>query len=165
MDRFRLYAKKIMKKVTPNNYKKTMSKFTTGVTVVCVKQNNIIFGKTVNSFNSLSLKPQLVLFSLGNYSSSIKTFLSAKNLSINILSKKQRNISEHFSKKNPDTYKNNFLDGKANTSIIRGCLANLECKVVDRIKKGDHIIFICKVMNVRYDDKLKPLSYYNSKYS
>ena len=165
MDRFRLYAKKIMKKVTTNNYKKTMSKFTTGVTVVCVKQNNIIFGKTVNSFNSLSLKPQLVLFSLGNYSSSIKTFLSAKNLSINILSKKQRNISEHFSKKNPDTNKINFLDGKANTSIIRGCLANLECKVVDRIKKGDHIIFICKVMNVRYDDKLKPLSYYNSKYS
>ena len=165
MDRFRLYAKKIMKKVTPNNYKKTMSKFTTGVTVVCVKQNNIIFGKTVNSFNSLSLKPQLVLFSLGNYSSSIKTFLSAKNLSINILSKKQRNISEHFSKKNPDTNKINFSDGKANTSIIRGCLANLECKVVDRIKKGDHIIFICKVMNVRYDDKLKPLSYYNSKYS
>ena len=35
MDRLRLYAKKIMKKVTPNNYKKTMSKFTTGVTVVC----------------------------------------------------------------------------------------------------------------------------------
>lgn len=164
MDRFCLYAKKIMKKVTPNNYKKTMSKFTTGVTVVCVKQNNIIFGKTVNSFNSLSLKPQLVLFSLGNYSSSIKTFLSAKNLSINVLSKKQRNISEHFSKKNPDTDKINFLNGKANTSIISGCLANLECKVVDRIKKGDHIIFICKVMNVKYDDKLKPLSYYNSKY-
>ena len=66
MDRLRLYAKKIMKKVTPNNYKKTMSKFTTGVTVVCIKQNNKIFGKTVNSFNSLSLKPQLVLFSLGN---------------------------------------------------------------------------------------------------
>ena len=164
MDRLRLYAKKIMKKVTPNNYKKTMSKFTTGVTVVCVKQNNIIFGKTVNSFNSLSLKPQLVLFSLGNYSSSIKTFLSAKNLSINVLSKKQRNISEHFSKKNPDTDKINFLNGKANTSIISGCLANIECKVVDRIKKGDHIIFICKVMNVKYDDKLKPLSYYNSKY-
>ena len=130
--------------------------------MVCVKQKNIILEKLLIPLIHCH-SPQLVLFSLGNYSSSIKTFLSAKNLSINVLSKNQRNISEHF-QKNPDTDKINFLNGKANTSIISECLANLECKVVDRIKKGDHIIFICKVMNVKYDDKLKPLSYYNSKY-
>ena len=37
-------------------------------------------------------------------------------------------------------------------------------KLVDKIKKGDHVIFICKVINVKYNDKLKPLSYYNSEY-
>ena len=63
-----------MKKVNTNNFKKTLSKFSTGITVVCVKNNNSIYGKTVNSFNSLSLNPPMVLFSLGNYSSSIKKF-------------------------------------------------------------------------------------------
>ncbi len=153
-----------MKKVNIKNFKKTLSKFTTGVTVVCVKDKNIIYGKTVNSFNSLSLNPPLVLFSLGNYSSSIKTYLKTKYLTINILSKKQKNISNHFSKKNPDLKSVEFINGNNNTSFLKDCIANLECKLVDKIKKGDHIIFICKVINIKHNDLLKPLSYYNSKY-
>ncbi len=165
MDRFDLYAKKIMKKTNIKNFKKTLSKFTTGVTVVCSKKNGIVYGKTVNSFNSLSLKPPLVLFSLGNYSSSIKTYLNSNYLTINILSKEQKNLSNHFAKKNPSFKKIAFLDGSMGTSLIEGCVANLECKLIDKIKKGDHIIFICEVINLKYNDKLKPLSYYNSKYN
>ncbi len=154
-----------MIKVNINNFKKTLSKFTTGITVICIKKKNDVFGKTINSFNSLSLKPPLVLFSLGNYSSSKKDFINSKYLTINILSQKQRKISNEFSKKNPnlkgiDFFKNN----KNNTIFINDCVANLECKVIDKIKKGDHIIFICKVINVKSTDKLKPLSYFNSKY-
>ena len=67
-----------MKKVNINNFKKTLSKFSTGITVVCVKKNKKIYGKTVNSFNSLSLKPPMVLFSLGNYSSSLNQFSNSK---------------------------------------------------------------------------------------
>ena len=89
-----------MKKTNIKNFKKTLSKFITGITVVCVKKNNKIYGKTVNSFNSLSLKPPLVLFSLGNYSSSLNVFSESKYLSINILSKNQKKISECFSGKN-----------------------------------------------------------------
>ena len=50
-----------MKKVNTNNFKKTLSKFSTGITVVCVKNNNSIYGKTVNSFNSLSLNPPVLV--------------------------------------------------------------------------------------------------------
>ncbi len=153
-----------MKKVNTKNFKKALSKFKTGVTVVCVKDKERTFGKTVNSFNSLSLNPPLVLFSLGNYSSSIKIYLKKKFLTINILSKKQKNISNYFSEKNPRFKKIDFINGKHNTSIIKGCISNLECEVIDNIKKGDHIIFICKVLNVYYDDLQMPLSYFNSRY-
>jgi len=154
-----------MKKTNLNNFKKTLSKFTTGVTVVCVKKNNIIYGKTVNSFNSLSLNPPLILFSLGNYSSSIKVFLESTFLSVNILAKKQKKISDHFSKKNPSSESIDFFRGKNNTFLINECLANLECRINEKIKKGDHYIFICKVLNVQSNDNLKPLSYYNSEYN
>ena len=153
-----------MNKVNIKNFKETLSKFTTGVTVICIKSNNLIYGKTVNSFNSLSLNPPLVLFSLGNYSSSIKKYLDSKYLSINILSKKQEYISNHFSSKNPNSKNIDFVDVSKNTAFIKGCIANLECKLIDKIKKGDHIIFICKVITVKKNDRLKPLSYYNSKY-
>lgn len=153
-----------MKKTNIKNFKKTLSKFITGITVVCVKKNNKIYGKTVNSFNSLSLKPPLVLFSLGNYSSSLNVFSESKYLSINILSKNQKKISECFSGKKPVADSSNFEEINENICFINGCIANLHCELIQKIKKGDHVIFINKVINVRYNDKLKPLSYFNSKY-
>ncbi len=153
-----------MTKISKKYFKKTLSKFVTGITVVCVNDKGNISGKTVNSFNSLSLEPPMVLFSLGNYSSSINTFLKSKYLTINILSNKQKDISNNFSKKKPSTKDINFLNGKKKTILIDNCVANLECKLIDKIKKGDHIIFICQVIATHYNDKLKPLLYYNSQY-
>ena len=153
-----------MKKVNTKNFKKTLSKFSTGITVVCVKNNNSIYGKTVNSFNSLSLNPPMVLFSLGNYSSSINKFSKTKFLSINILSNKQKKLSDNFASTTPKIENIKFLKGKNKTVIIPNCIANLECKLIDKIKKGDHIIFICKILELQSNDKLKPLIYFNSKY-
>ena len=58
----------------------------------------------------------------------------------------------------------NFIEGKNKTPIIPNCIANLECELTDKIKKGDHIIFICKILELQSNDKLKPLVYFNSKY-
>ncbi len=153
-----------MKKVNIKNFKKTLSKFSTGITVVCIRNNNSIYGKTVNSFNSLSLHPPMVLFSLGNYSSSIKQFSKTKFLTINILSSKQKKLSDNFASSTPKVENINFIEGKNKTVIIPNCIANLECKLMDKIKKGDHIIFICKILELQSNDKLKPLVYFNSKY-
>ncbi len=154
-----------MKKVNIKNFKKTLSKFSTGITVICIKNNNTIYGKTVNSFNSLSLNPPMVLFSLGNYSSSINKFLKTKFLSINILSDKQKKLSDNFASSIPKLENINFIEGKNKTAIIPNCIANLECKLIDKIKKGDHIIFVCEILELQSNDKLKPLVYFNSKYN
>ena len=153
-----------MKKVNKDNFKKTLSAFATGITVVTTKHNSILYGKTINSFSSLSLSPPLVLFSLDNQSSKLNIFNQSERITVNILNKKQKLISSNFAKKNPD-WKNIEYDLLKNGNpIIKNCVSNLDCKIIDKIKKGDHIIFICKVLNVVNNDKLKPLIYYNSKY-
>ena len=153
-----------MKKVNKDNFKKTLSAFTTGITVVATKHNSILYGKTINSFSSLSLSPPLILFSLDNKSSKLNIFNKSERITVNILSKKQQLISNNFAKKKPD-WKNIEYDLLKNGNpIIKNCVSNLDCKIIDKIKKGDHIIFICKVLNVVNNDKLKPLIYYNSKY-
>ena len=153
-----------MKKVNIKNFKKTLSKFTTGITVVLTKKDEKIIGKTINSFNSLSLNPPLILFSIGNYSSNLNFFVKTKYLSINILSQKQKKISDYFSEKNPDPKYIKYFKGKNDTVFIPNCIAYLECKLVDKLKKGDHTIFICKVLYVENNKKYKPLMYFNSKY-
>ena len=131
-----------MKKVNTNNFKKTLSKFSTGITVICVKNNNLIYGKTVNSFSSLSLKPPMVLFSLGNYSSSIKQFSKTKFLSINILSSKQKKLSENFALTTPKFENIKFIEGKSATVLIPNCIANLECAPLATTQTGHPILFL-----------------------
>ena len=153
-----------MKKINKENFKKTLSTFATGITVVTTKYNSMLYGKTINSFSSLSLSPPLVLFSLDKKSSKLEIFKHSKKITINILSKKQQIISNNFAKKNPDWKDIAYVSLKNGNPIIKNCVSNLDCKIIDKIKKGDHIIFICQVSQVMNNDKLKPLLYYNSKY-
>ena len=153
-----------MKKINKDNFKKTLSTFATGITVVATKCNSILYGKTINSFSSLSLSPPLILFSLDNKSSKLNIFKKSEKITINILSKKQKLISNNFAKKNPDWKDIEYETLKNGNPIIKNCVSNLDCKIIDKIKKGDHLIFICKVLKVINNDKLKPLIYYNSKY-
>ena len=153
-----------MKKINNKNFKKTLSTFATGITVVATKKNSILYGKTINSFSSLSLSPPLVLFSLDKKSSKLNIFKNSEKVSINILSKKQKLISNNFAEKNPNWEKIEYDILKSGNPIIKNCVSNLDCKIVDKINKGDHLIFICKVLEVHNNNKLKPLIYYNSKY-
>lgn len=164
MDRLNFDAKKCMKKINKENFKKTLSKFATGITVVTTNKNSILYGKTINSFASLSLSPPLVLFSLDLKSSKLNIFKSSKIISINVLSKNQKIISDNFAKNNPhwDTVDYSIL--KNGNPIIKNCVSNLDCKIINKIKRGDHLIFICKVTKVSHNNKLKPLIYFNSNY-
>ena len=116
-----------MKKINKNSFKKTLSGFATGVTVIATCKNSILYGKTINSFSSLSLNPPLVLFSLDKKSSKLEIFNSSKKISINILSKKQELISHNFAKKNPDWNGIEIELLKNGNPIIKNCIANLDC--------------------------------------
>ena len=153
-----------MKKINKENFKKALSKFATGITVVATNKKSILYGKTINSFSSLSLSPPLVLFSLDIKSSKLNIFKNSNTVSINILSKYQKNISNNFAQKNPDWKNIEYDTLKNGNPIIKKCVSNLDCEITNKIKKGDHIIFICKIINISVDNKLKPLIYFNSKY-
>ena len=58
----------------------------------------------------------------------------------------------------------NYYLGEFKTPIIKNCLANLECKKIQLLMKGDHIVFICDVLNASFKDKIKPLIYFDSNY-
>ena len=153
-----------MKKINKKLFKKVLSKFSTGITVVGINVKGINFGKTVNSFSTLSISPPLVLFSLDIKASSLNNYKKSKFLSINILGENQIDISNIFAKKYPKWEKVNYNLCEYKTPIIKSCLANLECKKIQLLIKGDHIIFICEVLNASFKNKIKPLVYFDSNY-
>lgn len=153
-----------MKKINNKNFKKALSKFSTGVTIISINYNNNFLGKTVNSFASLSLKPPLVLFSLDKKSSSLKKYMKSNSIGISILAKNQKKLSKFFANKNKNLKSAKYFFLKNNIPMIKNSLVNLLCKKNKTLINGDHIIFICEVKEVLINEKLKPLIYVNNKY-
>ena len=117
-----------MKKINSSLFKSVMSKFPTGVAIITINNNNNYFGKTVNSFASVSLNPPLVLFSLEKQSSSLKDYTKSSFFGINILSRKQKKLSIFFSKLKPKWENTKFFLSKNKIPLIEGSVANLNCK-------------------------------------
>tara|TARA_Y100001970_G_C14139611_1_gene806336 strand:+ start:571 stop:1035 length:465 start_codon:yes stop_codon:yes gene_type:complete len=153
-----------MKKINSLIFKKAMSKFTTGITVVTIKTESGYIGKTVNSFTSLSLNPPLILFSLDKKSSSINEYKKSTFFGVNILTKKQKDISKFFSSKKSKWNDTDFFLSKNKVPMIKNCIVNLDCRIKKTSKEGDHILFICKINEISINNSTTPLVYFNSEY-
>lgn len=153
-----------MKKINAALFKLAMSKFATGVTIITINKKNKYIGKTVNSFASLSLNPPLILFSLDKKSSSLNQFITSKYVGINILSKKQKKLSNYFSKKSCEWGDIKFFLSNNNIPLIKDSVLNINSKKVSIVQKGDHIIMICQILELKINNKAKPLIYLNSTY-
>ena len=153
-----------MKKNNLKLFKLALSKFATGLTVISINADKDFVGKTVNSFASLSLNPPLILFSLDKKSTSLQLYKQADYIGINILSNKQKDLSEYFANNKPKWDNIKFFLTRNNTPMIKNSVANIDCEKVKMISQGDHLIFICKVNEIKINKNKEPLIYLNSKY-
>lgn len=122
--------------------------FATGVTVVTTRAGNgERIGLTASSFNSLSLGPPLVLWSLGLSSSSMPVFRTAKHFVINVLESHQLGLARQFSQRKTDRFADVRLHtGLHGMPLIDGALAWFECETRATHEHGDHVLFIGEVM-------------------
>ena len=154
--------------VTPNTnaLRDTLGYFATGVTVVtCLSEKDEKLGVTANSFNSVSLDPPLVLFSLARDLNSIGAFLVAKHYAINVLGAHQRQIAQQFASPLADKW----ADIRVGSSdfdcpIINDALAVLECESWRQYDGGDHDIFVARVLGIFRNSVYDPLLYYRGDY-
>ena len=144
-----------------------MGCFASAVTVVstCADGERPV-GVTVNSFNSVSLDPPLVLFCLGLEATNLRNFLDNGRFVVNILNEDQQDISNGFAK-DGDNHFANVAHGWSSHGcpVIDGAMAVFECDVETTYEGGDHIILIGRVRNVSHRPDGNPLVYYRSRYA
>lgn len=151
--------------VDPSLYRRTCARFTTGITVVTVlDQNGHPHGMTVNSFSSVSLEPPLVLVSIDLRNAIIGHFISSSWFAINILAEHQERLSRTFSSASENRFVGvDWYAGPSGTPLLEGVLAHLECSVVQKFEAGDHTVLIGEVRHAGFREG-KPLVYFNSSY-
>jgi|TARA_B110000091_G_scaffold124605_1_gene133986 flavin reductase (DIM6/NTAB) family NADH-FMN oxidoreductase RutF len=145
---------------------KTVSKFTTGITIVTLGDSKKgFYGCTMNSFTSLSLNPPQILFCVDNRNSFIKEFKRNTLVNINILSDKQKNLSNKFASSPELRWKDTkFKVSKNDVPFFQDSLVVIETVIDKKIFSGDHLIIICGLRKIIHLKKGNPLVYFDGKY-
>ena len=130
-------------------FRKTLGTFTTGVTIIttCTEDGTPV-GLTANSFNSVSLDPPMVLWSLAKTSRNLETFTATEHWAVHILAVDQQPLSDRFAKSSEDKFVGVEVErGIGNVPLLSGCSSRLQCKTLFQYEGGDHIIFVGEVLD------------------
>jgi flavin reductase (DIM6/NTAB) family NADH-FMN oxidoreductase RutF len=134
-------------------FRAALSRFATGVTLVTTQApDGRPIGLTVSSFNSVSLTPPLVLWSLSLGSSTQSWFDTATDYAINVLAADQIELARQFSTR---ALANRFdgvewTPGLGGAPVITGCAAVFECRSHARYPAGDHTIHVGEVLRCEH---------------
>lgn len=142
-----------------------LGKFVTGVTVVTARHDGCDFGVTANSFNSVSLDPPLVLWSLARKSSSLEAFKNAECFAVHVLAADQRPLSDRFARGGADKFADlDFERSGQGTPLLEGCAARFLCRQAFNYDGGDHEIIVGEVIDY-VDSNRPPIAYHAGKYA
>ena len=132
------------------HFRNTLGHFATGVTcMTTLSPTREPVGITVSSFNSLSLDPPLILWSIAASGASFPAFQVGDPFAVNVLSAEQEALAMRFAKAGGDKFGgvevHNGLDG---VPLIAGCVVYFECTVAARYPGGDHDIIVGRVRRI-----------------
>ncbi len=128
-------------------FRMALSQFATGVTVITTRLADGSFrGLTASSFNSVSLDPALVLWSLGTAANSLPIFSGNSHYVINVLAAGQEHLAKLFSRRTERPFDGvEYELSRTGQPILKGVSAWFECHNRSRYPEGDHVIFVGEV--------------------
>ena len=143
-------------------FRNALGMFATGVTIVTARgSQGELIGMTASSFNSVSVAPPLVLWSLVHKASSLAVFSAATHYAINVLTVEQRALAERFATRGIDRWAGvTHRLGLHGAPVIEGAAAVFECANRSQYVEGDHTIFVGLVERCSHREGASPLLYH-----
>jgi flavin reductase (DIM6/NTAB) family NADH-FMN oxidoreductase RutF len=135
--------------ISESEFRKALGLFPTGVAVVtAIAKSGERIGITVSSFNSVSLSPPLVLFSIARSATSFPLLADTPSYAINVLGENQSALSTRFARPGNKWAGLTPLDGLTGLPLIPGAIVSFECEPYASYDGGDHMIFVGRVANI-----------------
>lgn len=150
--------------VASADMRSVMRHYLTGVTIVTITDPaKKPYGLTVSSFNSVSLSPPLILWSLDNRNDRLSLFQDATGFAVNIMAANQLALCQKFASADNNRFSNcDWQLGPYGQPLLDNALASLECRPWAEYNGGDHTIFVGEVMTVK-QTKGKAAAFFNGK--
>jgi flavin reductase (DIM6/NTAB) family NADH-FMN oxidoreductase RutF len=149
-------------------FREVLGTFATGVTVITtITVDGERLGTTASSFNSVSLDPPLVLFSIARSARSFDAWQQALGFAVNILAEEQVDISTRFARPLTDKWGGLVPEPgpMAGLPLLAGALASMECASYAKYDGGDHVIMVGRVVSLRRRRSHgRPLLFFGTRY-
>lgn len=142
--------------IDPRDFRRALGCFPTGVAIVTtLTRDRTPLGLTISSFNSVSMEPPLILWSLGLTAASLPVFRENAGFVINVLSADQADLPKIFSSPVEDRFSAvDWHPGIAGRPVIDGAAAVFECRTYARYDGGDHEIIVGEVLDYTASDRV-----------
>ncbi|WP_293909926.1 flavin reductase family protein [Deinococcus sp.] len=148
--------------ISPHEFRQTLGRFASGVTVVSALHGGNRRGMTANAFVSVSLEPPLILVSVDKKASMHAVLEGAERFGVSVLSTTQQHLSDHFAGR-PDAAINVPWFEHQGLPLLSGAVSQLVCRQHSMVDAGDHTLFFGEVEYSRYTDD-DPLLYFRGQY-
>lgn len=147
-------------------FRDALGMFATGVTIVTARSaEGEPIGLTANSFNSVSLDPPLVLWSLSRAAASMATFMTGTHYAVHVLAADQKALAERFATRGIDRWAGlPYRSGRGGVPLLEGAVATFECFNRSRYAEGDHVIFVGQVEHCTHRAGATPLLYHGGRF-
>ncbi len=157
-----------MSKIDPQELRQALAQFATGITVVTTRDAaGAAVGVTASSFNTVSLEPPLVLWSIARSALSFPAFAAADAFAVHILGAHQEALSNRFAKPATEKFADLALEqGLDDLPLLPDCLTRFQCRTEHRYEGGDHLILVGRVVQIdRATQEQAPLLFHASRYA
>lgn len=149
-----------------NAFRQALGQFPTGVCVVTSMTGANKLGVTISSFNSLSLDPPLILFSIDRRAASLPLWRQAERYTINVLSENQANLSTRFSRALTNKWEGIVCQMESGCGLVLpGAAAVFHCACWAVHEGGDHLLFIGLVKSFQSFSDRRPLVFSKGRYA
>lgn len=152
--------------IDPREFRNALGQFPTGVTIITtLDKDGKKVGMTASSFNSVSLNPALVLWSIDKSALSYAAFSTSDHYAIHVLSADQGDLSTRFAQRGTDKFANLELrSGIHDLPILPEYSACFQCRSFARHNAGDHMILIGEVLDFESHNQV-PLLFHLGRYA
>jgi 3-hydroxy-9,10-secoandrosta-1,3,5(10)-triene-9,17-dione monooxygenase reductase component len=150
----------------PAEFRKALSCFATGVTVVTAHWQGQDWGMTCNSFASVSLEPRLVLWSIRKAASSLEAFTQSGGFAVSVLSQEQEAIARQFATGDmASRFAGVPVQRQASQrQRLSDALAWFDCELHQLVDAGDHHIVIGQVKAFGWREDAEALVFWRSQF-
>lgn len=149
--------------VDPREFRRTLGRFATGITVVTMRSGERTYGITVNAFMSVSLKPPLIAVCIDKRAQAHTTLTESERFGVSILRAEQEPLSDHFAGR-PVKGIGDPFEAFQGFPVVAGALGHLVCRAYDVADAGDHSIFLGEVEALAVSEG-QPLLYFAGSYA